>query len=131
MSQGLSLERRGCARNSGVFILVRIALGTLVFLSLNTLFYVPNQAMLIAAQSVKANIILFIGVLVALFFMSLFSLIIPFPLNNVLTSVNENLSKGAQSLRWLELLFFITSMIFLFTEISFFYQVLLSGIIIY
>ncbi|MHA2085573.1 MAG: DUF4386 domain-containing protein [Candidatus Thorarchaeota archaeon] len=131
MAQGLSLERRGCARNSGVFILVRILLGTLVFLSLNTIYYVPNEAMLTAAQSVKANVFLFIGVLAVLFFMALFSLIIPFPLNNVLNSVNENLSKIAQRLRWIELLIFVTTMILLFAEISFFYQVLLFGIIVY
>ena len=131
MSQGLSLERRGCARNSGIFILVRLALGLLVFLSLNTIFYVPGEAMIAAAQAVKANIFLFIGVIAALFFMSLFSLIIPFPLNNVLTSVNENLSRIAQRLRWIELLIFIVGMIFLFAEIPFFYQVLLLGIAIF
>lgn len=131
MSQGLSLERRGCARNSGIFILVRLALGFLVFFSLNALYYVPHEAMLTAAQSVKANVFLFIGVLAVLFFMSLFSLIIPFPLNNALTSVNENLSKVAQRLRWIEVIIFIASMILLFAEISFFYQVLLFGIIFY
>ncbi|MHA2426085.1 MAG: DUF4386 domain-containing protein [Candidatus Thorarchaeota archaeon] len=131
MSKGLALERRGCARNSGVFILVRILLGSLVFLSLNTIFYVPGEAMLTAAQGVKANVFLFIGVLAVLFFMALFSLIIPFPLNNVLTSVNENLSSIAQKTRWLELLVFITSMILLFAEVSVFYQVLLFGIILF
>ena len=131
MTQGLSLERRGCARNSGIFILVRIVLGSLVFLSLNTIFYIPGEGMLAAAQSIKANVFLFIGVVAVLFFMSLFSLIIPFPLNNVLTSVNENLSKVAQRLRWLELLIFIAGMTLLFAEIVFFYQVLLLGIIIF
>jgi hypothetical protein len=84
--------------------------------------------MLTAAQSVKANVFLFIGLLALLFFMALFSLIIPFPLNNVLTSVNEKLSKLAQRLRWLELLIFIASMVLLFAEISFFFPVLLIGI---
>ena len=131
MDRGLSLERRGCARNSGIFILVRILLGSLVFLSLNAIYYVPHEAMLAAAQSVKANVFLFIGVLAVLFFMSLFSLIIPFPLNNALASVNESLSKVAQRLRLLEVIIFIASMILLFAEISFFYQVLLFGIIFF
>jgi len=131
LNQGLSLERRGCARNSGVFILVRIFLGSLVFLSLNAIFYVPGNHMLTAAQSVKANVFLFVGVLVVLFFMSLFSLIIPFPLNNVLTSVNENLSKVAQRLRLLEVVIFIGSMILLFAEISLFSPVLLFSLIFY
>ena len=131
MNQGLSLERRGCARNSGVFILVRILLGSLVFLSLNAIFYVPGEAMLAAAQSVKANVYFFIGVIAVLFFMSLFSLIIPFPLNNALTSISENLSKIAQRLRQLEVLIFIAAMILLFAEVSFFYQVLLFGIIFF
>ncbi len=131
MNQGLSLERRGCARNSGVFILVRILLGSLVFLSLNAIFYVPGEAMLAAAQSVKANVYFFIGVIAVLFFMSLFSLIITFPLNNALTSISENLSKIAQRLRQLEVLIFIAAMILLFAEVSFFYQVLLFGIIFF
>jgi hypothetical protein len=131
MNQELSLDRKGCARNAGVFILVRLGLGSLVFLSLNTIFYVPGEAMLTAAQSVKANVFLFIGVLAALFFMSLFSLIIAFPLNNTLTSVNKELSKVAQRLRWFEVLTFIASMVLLFAEITLFYQVLLVGILIY
>ena len=131
MNEGLSLDRKGCARNSGVFILVRLGLGSLVFLSLNTIFYVPGEAMLTAVQSVKANVFLFIGVLAALFFMSLFSLIIAFPLNNTLTSVNKELSKVAQRMRWFEVLIFIASMVLLFAEIALFYQVLLVGILIY
>lgn len=131
MSQGLSLERRGCARNSGIFILVRIMLGSLVFLSLNAIYYVPGEAMLTAALSVKANVFLFIGVIVALFFMSLFSLIIPIPLNNVLTSVNKNLSKAAQRLRQIEVLIFIVGVVLLFAEVPLFYQVLLFGIIFF
>jgi len=87
--------------------------------------------MLAAAQSVKANVFIFTGVIAALFFMSLFSLIIPFPLNNVLTSVNQKFSKGAQRLRWLEFLVFIVGMLLLFAEIPIFYQVLLFGIAIY
>ncbi|MFX1261900.1 MAG: DUF4386 domain-containing protein [Promethearchaeota archaeon] len=131
MSQGLSLERQGCARNSGIFILVRLALGSLVFLSLNTIFYVPGEAMIVAAQAVKSNLILFIGVITALFFMSLFSFIIPIPLNNVLTSVNKKISKVAQRLRQIEVVIFIVSMILLFAEIPFFYQVLLFGIAVF
>jgi hypothetical protein len=131
MSRGLSLERRGCARNSGIFILVRLALGSLVFLSLNTIFYVPGEAMIAAAQAVKSNLILFIGVIAALFFMSLFSFIIPIPLNNVLTSVSKKISKVAQRLRQIEVLIFIASMILLFAEMPFFYQVLLFGIAVF
>ena len=131
LSQGLSLERRGCARNSGVFILIRISLGSLVFLALNTIYYVPNAAMLVAAQNVKANIILFIGVIAALSFMSLFSLFIPIPLNNALSSIDERISKLAQRLRWLELLIFIASMILLFAEVSVFYQVFLLGVVFF
>ncbi len=96
MNQELSLDRKGCARNSGVFILVRLGLGSLVFLSLNTIFYVPGEAMIAAVQSVKANVFLFIGVLVVLFFMSLFSLFIAFPLNNVYTPVNKDISNQAK-----------------------------------
>ncbi len=131
MNQGLSLDRKGCARNSGVFILVRLGLGSLVFLSLNTIFYVPGEAMIAAVQSVKANVFLFIGVLAILFFMSLFSIFIAFPLNNVFTPVNKDISTWALRLRFIEVLIFIASMVLLFAEVSIFYQVLLFGIIIY
>lgn len=131
MNQRLSLERRGCARNSGIFILVRILLGSLVFISLNSIYYVPGETMLMAASSVKANVVLFIGVIAALFFMSLFSLIIPIPLNNVLTSIHKDLSKVAQRLRQIEVLIFIVSMVLLFAEIPLFYPVLLFGILFF
>ncbi|MHA1958619.1 MAG: DUF4386 domain-containing protein [Candidatus Thorarchaeota archaeon] len=111
--------------------MVRLSLGSLVFLALGTMFYVPGEAMLAAAQSVKANGFFFIGVVAVLFFMSLFSLIIPFPLNNVLTFVNENLSKGAQRLRIVEVFIFITSMVLLFVETPIFYQVLLFATLFY
>ena len=131
MNQVLSLDRKGCARNSGVFILVRLGLGSLVFLSLNTIFYVPGEAMIAAVQGVKANVFLFIGVLAILFFMSLFSIFIAFPLNNVFTPVNKDISTWALRLRFIEVLIFIASMVLLFAEVSIFYQVLLFGIIIY
>ncbi|MHA3963887.1 MAG: DUF4386 domain-containing protein [Candidatus Thorarchaeota archaeon SMTZ1-45] len=131
MKQELSLERRGCARNSGVFILIRLLLGSLVFLSLNTIYYVPENAMLIAAQNLKANLLLFIAVICALFFMALFSLIIPIPLNNVLTSVHKDLSKIAQKLRQIEVIIFIASMVLLFAEIQRFYEVLFFGILFF
>ncbi len=131
MNQGLALERRSCARNAGIFILVRILLGSFVFFSLNAMYYVPGETMISAAQGVKANVFLFIGVIIALFFMSLFSLIIAFPLNNVLTSVHKDLSKIAQSMRIIEVIVFITSMVLLFAEIQVFYQVLLFGILCY
>lgn len=131
MNQELTLDRKGCARNSGIFILVRLGLGSLVFLSLNTIFYVPGEAMIAAVQSVKANVFLFIGVLAILFFMSLFSIFIAFPLNNVFTPVNKDISTWAQRLRFIEVLIFIASMVLLFAEVSFFYQVMLFGIMIF
>jgi hypothetical protein len=87
--------------------------------------------MIEAAQGVKANLFLFISVVVALFFMSLFSLIIAFPLNNTLSSVNEDLSWVTVRIRILEVIVFIASMVLLFSEIILYYPVLLFGLIIY
>ncbi|UCE09679.1 MAG: DUF4386 domain-containing protein [Candidatus Thorarchaeota archaeon] len=131
MSQGLALDRRECARNSGIFILVRLLLGSFVFLSLGTIFYVPSETMIAAAQGIKANVFFFIGVMAVLFFMSLFSLIIGIPLNNVLTSVNKYVSKVASRLRMIEVLFFVASMVLLFADASLFFQVLLLAALIY
>ena len=131
MNQGLSLSRPLCARNAGVFTLVRVLIGSLIFFALNTIYYVPGEAMLTAAQSVKANVLLFIAMICALFLMSLFSLVVAFPLNNVFTRVNKDLSKIAARLRLIEVLFFIVSMVLLFAEISFFNEVLLFGLIFY
>ena len=131
MNQGLSLSRPLCARNAGVFTIARVLIGSLIFFALNTIYYVPREAMLIAAQSVKANVLLFIAMICALFFMSLFSLVVAFPLNNVFTRVNKDLSKAAARLRLIEVLIFIISMVLLFAEISFFNEVLLFGLIFY
>jgi hypothetical protein len=74
---------------------------------------------------------LFIGVLAALFFFVLFSLIVAFPLDNVLTSINKQLSKGAQYLRIGEWFIFLAGMVLLFVEIPISIQVLQFGLIFY
>lgn len=131
MNQGLSLSRPSCARNAGVFTLVRVSIGSLIFFALNTIYYVPGNAMLTAAQSVKANVLLFIAIICALFFMSLFSLFVAFPMNNAFRRVNKDLSIVAQRLRLIEVLIFVISMVLLFAEISFFNEVLHFGLIFY
>jgi hypothetical protein len=131
LNQELGLAPKECARNAGVFLLVRLALGLLVYISLGTLFPIPSEGMLAALESVRTNVFLFIGVLVALFFMGLFSLIVAFPLNNALTSIHKKMSKVAQISRWLELLIFIVGMILLFVGIPTFRLVLLFGLIFY
>ena len=87
--------------------------------------------MLTAAGNIKANVLFFIVVICALFFMSLFSLVVAFPLNNVFKRVNKDLAKAAAGLRIMEVLFFVGSMVLLFAEISFFNEVLLLGLIFY
>lgn len=131
MNQELSLERRLCARNAGVFILVRLFLGSLVFFSLGSMFYVPVETMLTAAQSIKANAMVFVGILAVLFFMSLFSLIAAIPLNNALRAVNEQLSYRAAILRAVEVFIFIAGIVLLFAESTLFYQVFLVSIFTY
>ncbi|MGY5852095.1 MAG: DUF4386 domain-containing protein [Candidatus Thorarchaeota archaeon] len=131
MNQGLALDRVGCARNAGVFILLRILIGSLIFLSLGTIFYVPTEAMLPAIQSVEANLLFIILIVLALIPMSFFSIVIGFPLNNALSSINKDLSWHAARLRALEALVFVAGMILLILEISLFYQVFLFSLIIY
>ena len=131
MNQEIGLAPRECARNGGTFLLVRLTLGLLIYFSLNAIFPVPSDIMLGAVSIVKANVFVFIGVLAALFFMALFSLIVAFPINNVLTSINKDLSKGAQYLRILEWFIFIAGMVLLFTEIPVFVLVLRFGLIFY
>ena len=131
MSQELGLSPRECARNAGVFLLIRLSLGLIIFFSLNTIFPLPSEVMLGAAMTIRTNVLLFVGMIAVLFFMALFSLIVAFPLNNVLTSVNRVLSKGAQVSRWIELVIFIVGMILLFADIALYYQVLLIGMFVY
>ncbi len=57
MNQGLSKERIECERNAGVFILLRILIGMLIFLSLGTIFNIPTETMLPAIQGVKADLL--------------------------------------------------------------------------
>lgn len=131
LNQEIGLAPKGCAMNSGAFLLVRLALGSLIYISLGTVFPIPSEGMLSALEAVRANVFLFIGVLVALFFMGLFSLIVAFPLNNTLTSIEKELSKGAQLSRWIELMIFIAGMVLLFFGSPFFYPVLLIGLVFY
>ncbi|MBE0527171.1 MAG: hypothetical protein IH631_09530, partial [Candidatus Thorarchaeota archaeon] len=131
MSQELTLAPRECAQNSGTFVLVRMLLGLLVYFSLSTIFPIPGESMLGAVVGLKANMLLFIGVLAALFFASLFGLFVAFPLNNVLTSVNKDLSKSAMIFRFVEAVLFISGMVLLIAEIPLFNQVLVVGLIFY
>lgn len=131
MSQELTLAPRECAQNSGTFVLVRMLLGLLVYFSLSTIFPIPGESMLGAVVGLKANVLLFIGVLAALFFASLFGLFVAFPLNNVLTSVNKDLSKSAMIFRFVEAVLFISGMVLLIAEIPLFNQVLVVGLIFY
>jgi hypothetical protein len=131
LNEGLTLDRIGCARNAGIFILLRLLFGFLIFLSLGTIFYVPAEAMLPAIQIVKTNLLFFILIILALIPMAFLSLVISFPLNNVLTTVDKVPSLIASRLRVIDALVFITSMILLIAEIPFFYQVFLIGLIFY
>ncbi|MFW9817654.1 MAG: DUF4386 domain-containing protein [Candidatus Thorarchaeota archaeon] len=130
MSQGF-LSPRECARNSGTFLLVRLLLGALIYLSLNATFPIPRDSMLAVLGSIKANVFLLIGILAVLFFFALFSLIVAFPINNVLTSIHKDLSKAAQYLRILEWLIFLAGMVLMFLENPLFIQVLLFGLLFY
>jgi hypothetical protein len=131
MSQELGISPRSCARNAGVFLLIRIALGSLIYFVLNSIFPVPRDIMLGAMSIVKANLLLFSGMLAALFFMVLFSLIVAIPLNNVLTSIDKDTSQRAQQARWAELIFFIIGMGLLIVENPDSIQVLFVSIVFY
>ena len=131
MNQELGLSPRECARNAGTFLLVRLLLGSVVYLILSATFPLPGETMLHVVGSVKGNQLVFIAILGALFFFALFSLIVAFPMNNVLTSINKNLSKGAQYLRIAEWFIFHAGIVLLFLENPFFIQVLLFGLIFY
>lgn len=128
MNQELPLSRRVCARNAGFAIIVRLLIGFFVFFSLNTIFEVPGEATLIAAQSIKANVLLFLIVIIAIFIMSFCALMAAMALNNVLMSVNKDVSIVAAALRLVEGGFFIISMILLFIDISSFNLVFLFGL---
>jgi hypothetical protein len=130
LTQGF-LSPRECARNGGTFLLIRLALGSIIYFSLNTIFPIPSDVMLAAVSILKANVFLFIVVLAGLFFMALFSLIVAFPINNVLTSISQVLSKKAQQLRIIEWFIFIAGMIFLFVESPVSIPVLFFGLFFY
>jgi len=131
MNQGKVLSRPVCARNAGVAILVRTLIVTLVFFALNLVLDVPGETTMIAAENIKANFLFLILVAVAIFALTFTSLPIAFPLNNVLTRVNKNLSKWMAYFRLLDALIFAIGTIILFSGISFFNVVLLVGQIFY
>jgi hypothetical protein len=131
LNQEIGLSPRECARNAGMFLLIRLLLGGLIYLILSATFPLPGEAMLLVVGGVTSFWPIFIGVLAALFFFALFSLIVAFPLNNVLTSINKQLSKGAQYLRIVEWFIFLAGMVLLFIEIPISIQVLQFGLLFY
>jgi hypothetical protein len=131
MNQEIPLDRIECARNAGVFILLRTLIGMFIFLSLGTIFYIPTASMLPAIQSIKANVFFFILLVAALIPMSFFNIVIGFPLNNILKLVDNKLSWQAARLRALEALLFIACMILLIVEVPLFYQAFLVCLILY
>lgn len=131
MNQELGLAPRECARNASIFLMIRLTLGLLIYFTLNTIFPVPRDLMLGAVSIVKTNLLLFIGVLAALFFLILFSIIVAFPLNNVLTSIDKDLSQRAQQARWVEIIFFLAGMMLLFFENPSSIQVLFASFTFY
>ncbi|MFW9805988.1 MAG: hypothetical protein ACFFFK_04605 [Candidatus Thorarchaeota archaeon] len=131
MNQELGLSPRSCAKNAGIFLLIRLALGSIIYLALNSVFPVPRYEMIGAISYIKTNSLLYICLLAALFFMGLFSLIVAIPLNNVLTSIDKDGSKRAQQARWAELFFFIVGMGLLIFENPDSIQVLFVGFAFY
>jgi hypothetical protein len=87
--------------------------------------------MLGAVSIIKTNILWFAGLVAVLFFLALFSLIVAFPLNNVLTSIDKDSSQRAQQARWVELLFFIIGMGLLLLENPDSIQVLYVSFVFY
>jgi len=131
LNQELSLSRRLCARNAGFGMMGKLLIGSFVLFSLNTIFEVPGEATLIAAKRIKANVLLFFIVIIAILIMSFFTLMAAMALNNVLKAVNKKLSIVAAVLRLNEGLFFIIGMILLFINVSSFNLVLLFGHFLY
>ncbi|NHI88095.1 MAG: hypothetical protein EAX87_01160 [Candidatus Thorarchaeota archaeon] len=131
MNQELGLSPRSCARNAGTFLLIRLSFGSIIYLALNSVFPVPSYEMVGAISNIKTNSLLFTGLLAALFFMGLFSLIVAFPLNNVLTSIDEDGSKRAQKARLAELFFFIVGMGLLIFENPNSIQILFVSFVFY
>lgn len=131
MNQELGLSPRSCARNAGRFLLIRLSLGVIIYFALNSIFPVPSYEMVAAISNIKTNSLLYISLLIALFFMGLFSLIVALPLNNVLTSIDKDGSKRAQLARWGELFFFIVGMGLLISENPDSVQVLFVSFVFY
>ncbi|MHA2109603.1 MAG: DUF4386 domain-containing protein [Candidatus Hodarchaeales archaeon] len=131
MSQELSLSRRLCARNAGIGMIIRLSIGFFVFFCLNTIFEIPGETTLLAAKNIKVNVLLFLLVIIAVLIMSFCTLMAAVALNNVLMSVNKNISIIAAVFRLIEGLFFIISMILLFLDVSSFNQVLFIGHVSY
>ena len=87
-----------------------------VLFTLNAIFEVPGEATVLAAKKLKANILLFLIIIITILIMSFFTLMAALAFNNVLMSVNRKLSIVAAVLRLIEGLVFIISMIMLFLE---------------
>jgi len=106
-------------------------LGLLVYIALGSIFPLPETVMLASIATIKVNAFLFIGIIIAVFFISLVGLIVGFPLNNVMKSVNSMYSINMQRFRILENFVFVAGMILLIFENSYYHITLGLGLVFY
>ena len=131
MVQEIKLAPRECARNAGLFMLIRMLLGLIIYFPLVAVFPIPQAWMLSNIVSIKTNVFLFIGLIIGIFFTSLFGLVVGFPTNNVMKSVNEKVSVNMMRFRIIENLLFVGGMILLISENPYFHITLGTGLIFY
>jgi len=126
-----TLTRPICARNAGVGILLRATIVSLLLLSLNMIFELPGDGTITAAIAIKSNLLLFILVGLAFFVIGFLTLLVAFPVNNVFSHVNRELSLRYAQLRLLEGFIFVAGLVILFLEFPIFSSVLMVSQVLY
>lgn len=116
MSHEIPITHRICVKRAGIAVIMRLLIGSVLFLLLNSIFMVPRENFPSSMIALTSNHLLFIVVICLILVMSFLILPLSFAMNNSLKIVQKNLSKTASSIKLIEGLLFIFSMILLFTE---------------
>ena len=125
MSHEIPITHRICVKIAGIAVIMRLLVGSVLFLLLNSIFMVPRENFSSSMIAVMSNHLLFIVVICLILVMSFLILPLAFAMNNSLKNVQKNLSKTASSIKLIEGFLFIFSIILLFTENGF-YKIIFS-----
>ncbi len=127
-NQVLPLERRLCARNSGIGLIGSVITSAIIFFFLGIIFEVPGVNTIEIARRLG---VFFILTVILIPIMVFFNLMVAVSSFNVFKTVNRRIAYVNMVFRLLQVLIFIISLVMLYIGLSFFNVVIYLGHLIY